>query len=46
MDLVSATREKQTLFYSLRSSDFVTFLDSILGADLVLNEDYAVPALA
>ncbi len=46
MDLVRAAREKQTLFYSLRSSDFVPFLDSILGADLVLNEDYAVPALS
>ncbi len=46
MDLVSATREKQTLFYSLRSSDFVPFLDSILGADLVLNEGQVVPTLA
>lgn len=46
MDLVTATREKQTLFYSLRSSEFVPFLDSILGADLVLNEGQTVPTLA
>ncbi len=37
MDLVSTEREKQTIFYSLRSSEFITFLDSMVGADLVAN---------
>ncbi len=46
MDLVRSTREKQTLFYSLRSSEFVTFLDSMIATDFVVTERQAVPALA
>ncbi|MCH7667278.1 MAG: winged helix-turn-helix transcriptional regulator [Acidobacteria bacterium] len=46
MDLVTAFRQKQTMFYALRGSEFTEFLDRIVGAEVAPDQREAVPARA
>ena len=46
MDLVIAFRQKQTVFYALRGSEFTEFLVRIVGAELSRDPREPVPARA
>ena len=46
MDLVTAFRQKQTVFYALRGSEFTEFLVRIVGAELSRDPREPVPARA
>ena len=46
MDLVTTFRQKQTMFYALRGSEFIEFFDRLVGAEVVPGRHEAVPVLA